>query len=334
MYSGLITWLLTVIMALLSPFLTLGSVEQIDAYPLYTMTYTGDYEHNITLIESFGALMTSGQPVVRVQPAWGCSLFVALGDAEGGVYGRNFDWVFSPAVLLFTDPPDGYASVSMVDIAFLGFTGRDAGRVMTMSPEERTALLYAPFAPIDGMNEYGLVVGMAAVPEAWDSTSHPERDTIDSLHIMREVLDHARTADEAVAIFERYTILAGGGPPVHYLIADAAGHTVLIEYVDGEMVVQRNTQPWDMATNFTRALCDTEPENMCQRYRIISEYLSQREGKLTPDEAMRLLESVSQDGDYSTEWSAVYDIHTGDVHVVMNRQYDTVHTLTLPLAIP
>ena len=35
------------------------------------------------------------------------------------VYGRNFDWQYSPALLLFTNPPDGYASVSMVDIEYL-----------------------------------------------------------------------------------------------------------------------------------------------------------------------------------------------------------------------
>ena len=46
-------------------------------------------------------------------------------------YGRNFDWEFSPALLLFTDPPDGYASVSMVDLTFLGISpaaSKDADR--------------------------------------------------------------------------------------------------------------------------------------------------------------------------------------------------------------
>ena len=37
--------------------------------------------------------------------------------------GRNFDWYEHPALILFTDPPDGYASVSMVDISYLGVKG-------------------------------------------------------------------------------------------------------------------------------------------------------------------------------------------------------------------
>jgi len=34
--------------------------------------------------------------------AWACSLFAGLGDVEQRLYGRNFDWDHSPAVLLFT----------------------------------------------------------------------------------------------------------------------------------------------------------------------------------------------------------------------------------------
>ena len=63
------------------------------------------------------------------------------------LYGRNFDWQYSPALLLFTDPPDGYASVSMVDIAYLGFDGKKAGTVTDLSLTERARLLFAPSWP-------------------------------------------------------------------------------------------------------------------------------------------------------------------------------------------
>ena len=37
--------------------------------------------------------------------------------------GRNFDWGLHSALVLFTDPPvpGAYASVSMVDISYLGY---------------------------------------------------------------------------------------------------------------------------------------------------------------------------------------------------------------------
>jgi len=142
---------------------TLNSLEQVDDYPLYTMRYYGAYEQGASSAEP---VLSEAEGTASL-PAWACSLFAALGDADnafGMLYGRNFDWEYSPAVLLFTDPPDGYASVSMVDIAYFGFEGDKASTVTDLPLSERRALLHTPFWPFDGMNERGLVVGMAAVP--------------------------------------------------------------------------------------------------------------------------------------------------------------------------
>ncbi len=95
---------------------TLRSLEQVAGYPLYVMHFLGDY-----------GPATSGETGrTRTVPAWGCSLFAALGDPDNRLYGRNFDWQYSPALLLHTKPSDGYASVSMVDIAYFGFDGDKA----------------------------------------------------------------------------------------------------------------------------------------------------------------------------------------------------------------
>ncbi|MGD8466330.1 MAG: hypothetical protein PVI09_20930, partial [Anaerolineae bacterium] len=141
---------------------TLSSLQQVDDYPLYVMHYQGDYE----------SLVAQWQDRARVdvmEPAaslagWACSLFAALGDEGAMLYGRNFDWRFSPGLLLFTEPPDGYASVSMVDIEYLGFGAGNAENLADREPEDLQDLLYAPWLPFDGMNETGLAVGMAAVP--------------------------------------------------------------------------------------------------------------------------------------------------------------------------
>lgn len=79
-------------------------------------------------------------------------------------YGWNFDWDYGTALLLFTDPPGGYASVSMVDIAYLGIEGKSEKDLQNLPYEERQLLLGAPSLPFDGMNERGLAIGMAAVP--------------------------------------------------------------------------------------------------------------------------------------------------------------------------
>jgi hypothetical protein len=289
---------------------TLDSLEKIDDYPLYTMRFQGAYDQYRDQTSTFAS------------SAWACSLFAALGDAEGMVYGRNFDWEYSPAMLLFTDPPDGYASVSMVDIGYL--VEKDQARSLTDLPlADREALLEAPFWPFDGMNEHGLVVGMAAVPESV-TLDDPDKETIGSLTIIREMLDHARDVDEAVATIESYNIAWNGGPPLHYLIADASGRAILVEFQAGQMFIIPNEAPYHLATNHLRVTASGD--GGCWRYAMLDERLAKAEGHLVPQEAIALLKDVAQEG---TQWSIVYGFSSDEVHVVMGREYGTTHILSL-----
>ncbi len=287
---------------------TLGSLEMVDEFPLYTMHYYGPYEQT--------ALSLEPAPANGTPPAWACSLFAVFGDAENPLYGRNFDWMYSPAVLLFTEPPDGYASVSMVDIAYLGFSATQVRSLLDLPLAERRALLGAPALPFDGMNDQGLVVGMAAVPPG-DMKPDPTKETVGSLEVMREILDHARTVDEAVALLQSYNIDTTGGPPVHYLIADPSGKATLVEFYQGQIVVMRNEKPWHLATNFLRASV-SDPAGQCWRYDKIDKQLTETQGRLSAQDAADLLARVSQ---IVTQWTVVYEMRTGEITVTMGRQY-------------
>ncbi|MBN1889098.1 MAG: linear amide C-N hydrolase [Thermoflexales bacterium] len=302
---------------------TLESLKKVDEHPLYTMRYYGAYpQANTAALAQAGTPDTPGPSL-----PWACSLFAALGDEEAMLYGRNFDWDHSPALLLFADPPDGYASVSMVDIAYLGFEPAQLFKLDELSPSELQPLLYAPGLPFDGMNEHGLAIGMAAVP-ASAQPYDADKETIGSLGIIRQMLDHARTTDEAVAIMQRYNIDFTGGPPVHYLIADAAGQAVLVEFYQGEMVVIPNEAAWHQATNFLRAAV-TSTKGQCGRYDKIASRLSQAEGRLSGSDALGLLAGVAQP---NTQWSIVYEMRAGDISVAMGCKYDNAHTFHLKLA--
>jgi hypothetical protein len=327
LWLGFIIWLAT-------PVATLSSLEQVDKYPLYTVRYYGPYQRAASVADFVGRFIGPlASPLVASRshaldaPAWACSLFVASGDADGELYGRNFDWQYSPAVLVFTDPPDGYASVSMVDIAYFGFERTRVGTLADASLVERAPLLFLPFLPFDGMNEHGLAVGMAAVP-AGGMRPDPSKETISSLMIIRQVLDHAKDVDEALAIFETHNVDMAGGPPIHYLIADVSGRSVLVEFYQGEMKVVPNDEPWHVATNFLRSSVEGSAQGECWRYDKIEQRLAETEGQLTWQAAMDLLEAVSQS---VTQWSIVYHMSTGDVNVAMGRHYDDVHTLHLNL---
>jgi len=294
---------------------TLSSLRLVDPYPLYTLHYVSSYEAETASAE----LPTRG---------WSCSLFAALGDPSSRLVGRNFDWEFSPALLLFTDPPEGYASVSIVDIAYLLADPSEADTLLERPLDGRRELLRAPHLPFDGMNEHGLVVGMAAVP-AGDAPFDPSLPTVDDLELIRWILDRARTVEEAVGVMRGANVTWGNGPPIHYLIADATGDSVLVEYVDGEIRTLPNSNAWHLATNFFvsgSGGTPYAPAGICPRYDRMLTTLASKGGVLRFAEALDLLRGVSTP---TTQWSAVYDISQRRVHVAMGGGFESVHTFDL-----
>jgi hypothetical protein len=214
----------------------------------------------------------------------------------------------------------------MVDIAYLGFDGERALGIGDLPIEERRGLLDAPLWPFDGMNEHGLAIGMAAVPGG-QGPPDPAKQTVDSLGIIRLMLDRARDVEEAVALLQRYNITMGGGPDLHYLLADRAGRSALVEFYEGEMVVLDSEQPWHLATNFLRA-GETLASGQCWRYDRIQRSLASARGRLERGPAMDLLALVAAD---TTQWSVVYEMGTGTIEVAMGRQYAAPHIFHLPL---
>ncbi len=294
---------------------TLKSLKKVDDHPLYTMQYFGEYTPRETSV-----LPSPGK--ARPTPGWACSLFTVLLDEEHHLYGRNFDWQYSPALLLFTDPPDGYASVSMVDMEYLGFSGQTFLNLTDLPLEDIEELLYAPYLPFDGMNDHGLAIGMAAVPDG-NMQADPSRETIGSLGIMREILDHARDVDEAVGILKIYNIDFEGGPPLHYLIADAKGKAVLVEFQRGEMNLIWNEGPWHFATNFLRSSVQDPRDGYCWRYNRMDARLEEKQGLLDAISAMQLLADVAQE---NTQWSVVYQMALDEVSIAMGGDYSEIHT--------
>ncbi|SCF10933.1 Linear amide C-N hydrolases, choloylglycine hydrolase family [Micromonospora coriariae] len=269
---------------------TLGSLRRVDDLPLYEMTYVGAYDPTV------------GTDVTPPSP-FGCSLFVAAGDPARPVFARNFDWDANPALVLRTDPPDGYAAVSLVDISYLG-VGPD--------PAGDRRLLNAPLLPFDGMNERGLAVGLAA-DDAATARRDPGKPTVGSVRILRLVLDRAATVDEAIAVFTRHNLDFDGGPALHYLLADATGASAVIEFVDGELRVERGTGGWQALTNVPVAGVPEQRRREDRRYGQIAAALTEAGGALDAAAAHRVLAAVRQG---HTRWSVTYGLRSGEIRLV------------------
>lgn len=303
---------------------TLSSLKKVDDYPLYTMTYYGEYNRPVSSSNGESPVTSTYSEAARLPFArpWGCSLFTTLNSSEDMLFGRNFDYYYSPALLLFTRPPAGYASVSMVDLAVVGFGWSFTERSIINRPViERKLLLKTPLFPFDGMNEKGSIIGMAAVPPRHVKPD-PGKTTIGQLMVIRKILDTCSSVNEALNVFRAHNIDMQHGLPLHYLIADLLGGSALVEFYDGKMVIIRNDKPWHSATNFLIASVGQSAVGKCKRYDKINQGLNEVKGDLTMQHAMDLLADVSA---RHTQWSIVYGMNTGDIKVSMGRNYKNLY---------
>ena len=265
------------------------ALRQVDDFPLYELTDSRPTPSVYARTDTTG---------------FACTVFFGAGGEP--IMGRNFDFHDQPALLLRHRPPGKYASISMVDLSYLGF---DRAKLHALRHGDQ--LRGASRLPFDGMNERGLAVAMAQVPGA---RSPAGERAAGSLGVMRLVLDEAATVEEAVAILRRTPVDFSGGPPLHYLVADASGDSAVVEYVDGRVeVIPRGERPFQAMTNFV--LTGGTPDD---RYRTAMSTLRRSGGRLTPETTLALLARTAQP---HTRWSVAYDLRARTAHVVMGQKY-------------
>lgn len=279
---------------------TLASLRRVDDLPLYEMTYHGGYDAEAPLTDA---------ELARKGDGWACSLFHRPGE-----FGRNFDWQPNPAMVVHARPPGGYASISLVDVSYL-FYPRIKPKLT--KAEDRRRLAHAVLIPFDGMNEKGLVVGLAQAPDAELPEPGAGRTTVSGVRIIRLMLDKAATVPEAIELMRRYDLDFTGGPQLHYLIADRAGRSAVVEYAEGRMNVIDDRY----LTNITMTGADRAARMADRRYRLLAE------GGGT--EAMKLLRRVAQP---HTQWSIVYDLENLTARIVTAQRWNRVRDLRLSAA--
>lgn len=148
---------------------TLQSIQRIDDTSLFTMDFKGDYgfdefletgaSTDTELVNFITRQLLKGIPMQFDLPDLGCSTFAARLADGTPIFGRNFDMYYSPALFVTTRPENGYASISMVNLAYIGF-GEDK---LPTNLKDSIMTLAAPYVPLDGVNEKGLAVGVLLI---------------------------------------------------------------------------------------------------------------------------------------------------------------------------
>ena len=171
---------------------------------------------------------------------------------NGNWYGRNFDWTYdeSPDFIIKTPhTADRFATVGVANISKMTDE-------FVKSGEQSEYYRIAPFLLVDGINEYGVVANINVVPQdkgiTYGTTPAIElKNELCSLMIVRFVLDHFKTAEEAVNYLRDYTSiyvpqqLIDMNYEAHFMIADPE-ETYVVEFVDNEISIVRS----NYMTNF------------------------------------------------------------------------------------
>ena len=179
---------------------------------------------------------------------YGCST-VCVKDQNGAVYfGRNFDWKKGRAMIVHTVPENGYESLSTCCLDFLGF-GDDYTPDGSMP--ERIQTLAAIYVPLDGMNEKGLIVADLMAGDKEETHQKTDKPDLTTTSAIRLLLDRAANVDEAVELLKQHDMNSSIGAAHHFAVADATGKSVVVEYVDGEMLVTET----NIVTNHYLADC-------------------------------------------------------------------------------
>ena len=183
---------------------TISSITKIDDYGAYQMTYYGDYGFDEFLevgaqsdadIEKFVVRkLLKGIPIDLGVTGGGCTCFVVKNEQDEILYGRNFDYSYSPTLQVFTEPKNGYASVSTVNLSFIGYS---EGNLPEGSVFNKFLTLAAPYLPCDGINEKGVAIASLSVPNA-EAPYDSHKITLNISTATRLVLDKAATVDEAI----------------------------------------------------------------------------------------------------------------------------------------
>lgn len=349
--------------------------EENKSAPVYMMDVSGDYYFD-KFIEQGGASsddeliqfildnITKGIiPIDMTSPEIGCSSFTCV-DSDGNRYfGRNYDFSTSTAMIVRTNPGDGrYASISSVDLQFLGITdGVPLDSIM-----QKLICLAATYAPLDGINEAGVSCGIymsyqGMEDEVVATNQNTDKPDLTSTTMLRLILDYAGSVDEAVELVRQYDLHDSANTSFHYMIADSTGKSAILEWVtatdqtdtDGtkrELKVYYNNNDsilgeteaaneFQYITNFiVTPDYYTNDEDMkgLDRYHEIQNTINpdgtNTAGLMTKEGALDILETVgrrkwdSRNGDSDangiTVWSALYDLTNKTVIWVSNEEFD------------
>lgn len=289
----------------------------------YNMKTDKFLNSNVASVDDFiswiGDNQLYGLPIKMDTTAFGCSTFTTKSPEGDTLFGRNFDYFENDALIVYSDPSDGYSSIGVVATNIFGL---DSSIVNADSAIGKLVMMITPYATLDGMNEAGLGIGILelSLDEIHQDNGKPDLLIFAAL---RCILDSCANVDEALELLESHDIHSSLGAAYHLYITDKSGRSVVVEWLDNEMVVTED----NACTNYIIAPGEHYGDGgIDSRYDIVKESLDNASNVLSKEESMRVLESVTQSfNSGGTEWSCVYNLDDFTVDICLDSDFGTVY---------
>lgn len=309
------------------------SVKQLEDN-LYYMEYKGDYGFD-AFLEQGGASSTSEMAgyitdflsggFMKKVPApgkrdFGCTAYTVKNTEGGNLMGRNFDWdgTNGTAMIIYTEPKNGYASYSTCWLDFLGFG--DGWKPEGMANQYMS--LAAIYVPLDGINEKGLAIADLMAGDDEQTNQKTDKTDLTTTTAIRLLLDKAATVDEAIALLEQYDINSDIGRGHHLAISDATGRSVVVEYIDNVMYVTDTPVVTNHYLTEGEKYGVGNDESHARFDRVLA--MDNEAGSIMDTRQVR---DVMQNVSYAkeTQWSIVYDLEKKALDFYWQRQFDNPH---------
>jgi hypothetical protein len=250
---------------------------------------------------------------------YGCSALTVRTPGKGVIMGRNYDWGTATGepdatgIILHTIPKNGYETITTFDGDFFGFGN---GWLPEGFANQYMALSCLFFA-LDGINEKGLAIADLMAGDQAETHQDTGKPSLTTTSAISYLLKNATDVDEALELLRGIDMHSDIGSAHHYAISDASGRSVVVEYVDNEMVVVEspaaaNHYLCEAKRNVGLFEGDHRYDELCGRF-------DQAGGILDEDSLKDAIQSVSHSG---TCWTMVMDLTHPSVTYYSRRHFD------------
>ncbi len=240
-----------------------------------------------------------------------CSAIVLKKDSRIFL-AKNFDWTYREGVII-----KNLRGTSK--IAYYTHSGKQAR--WTSQYGSVTFNQNGKEMPYGGMNEKGLVVEMLWL-ESTRYNTHEEKQYVNELEWIQYQLDNYKLVREVIDHLDELKIYPTKGR-IHYILTDATGESVIIEYLNGNPIAyKKEANTCQAITNnavsyseiYKNQVKGWKKNNSVSIYRYyqLEQKIAglQNTTELNKEAAFDMLKKVTiPKGDFKTMWSIVYDIN-------------------------